>query len=88
MLDIVKMMPVVDIYDLMDVMEEIEGLSRDDVFNEFLNMHYYDGGSDYYMNISDDWVADWENISDKLRHKLLEMMTNEDLPKEFIIHLY
>lgn len=34
MLDIVKMTPIVDIHDLIDVIGEIEGLSRHDIFSE------------------------------------------------------
>ena len=55
-----------------------------------------------YESASEYLGEDWENISDeellahssqntpneKVRHKLFEMMVKEDLPKEFIIHLW
>lgn len=78
MLDIVKMMPVVDIHDLIDEIEGIEGLDRHDIFSAFQDMHCYGGGNESYLEISDDWIADclyesaseylgddWENISDE-----------------------
>ena len=54
MLDIVKMKPVVDIHDLIDAMEEIEGLSRHDIFSEFQDMHCYGGGNESYIEIKGD----------------------------------
>ena len=78
MLDIVKMTPIVDIHDLIDVIGEIEGLSRHDIFSELQDMHSYGGYNESYLSISDDWIADclydsaaeylgddWENISDE-----------------------
>ena len=59
MLDIVKMKPVVDIHDLIDAMGEIEGLNRHDIFSEFQDMHSYGGGNESYIEIYDDWIADY-----------------------------
>lgn len=55
-----------------------------------------------YESASEYLGDDWENISDeellshssqntpneKVRHRLFEMMVKEDLPKEFIVHLW
>lgn len=55
-----------------------------------------------YESASEYLGDDWENISDeellahssqstpneKVRHRLFEMMVKEDLPKEFVIHLW
>jgi hypothetical protein len=113
MLDIVKMMSVVDIHDLIDAMGEIEGLSRHDIFSEFQDMHCYGGGNESYIEIREDFFLESlydfteediefddmsgeeilktlhpESNREKVRYRLFEMMVKEDLPKEFIVHLW
>ena len=89
MLDIVKMMPVVDIHDLIDAMGEIEGLSRHDIFSEFQDMHCYGGGNESYIEIREDYFfeslydfaeedIEFDDMSEKEILKTLHPKSNRD----------
>lgn len=95
MLDIVKMMPVVDIHDLIDEIGEIEGLDNHDIFSEFQDMHCYGGGNESYLEISDDWIADclYESAAEYLgdakeclSDEEILSHSSQDTPREKIRH--